>query len=133
LHFLLAFLIHQLAFFHRLLLNLVFVLILMHHFQLKLHLKHLHCLLNVKKISSTKFESGGTSGGGGGGTSASGGGSGTNATQGNIITPNFNIVGNNGTNQLAQLKQAPIQAYVVSGEMSTQQSLDRNRLRNATL
>ena len=52
---------------------------------------------------------------------------------GNVITPNFNIVGNNGTNQLKQLQQAPIQAYVVSGEMSTQQSLDRNRLRNATL
>jgi len=88
-------------------------------------------LLNIKKIIATKFDSGGTSGGGGGGTSASGGGG--EGGGGNVITPNFNIVGNNGTNQLAQLKQAPIQAYVVSGEMSTQQSLDRNRLRNATL
>jgi hypothetical protein len=86
-------------------------------------------LLNVKKIASTKFEGGGTGSGG----SAPSGGGGANATQGNVITPNFNIVGNNGTNQLAQLKQAPIQAYVVSGEMSTQQSLDRNRLRNATI
>ena len=68
--------------------------------------------------------------GGGGGSTPSGGGG---AEPQNVITPNFNIVGNNGTNQLAQLKQAPIQAYVVSGEMSTQQSLDRNRLRNATL
>ena len=49
------------------------------------------------------------------------------------ITPNFNIVGNNGLNQLSQLKQGPIQAYVVSGQMSTAQSLDRNRVRNATL
>lgn len=87
-------------------------------------------LLNVKKIASTKFDSGGATGGGGG-SAASGGGGGASA--GNVITPNFNIVGNNGTNQLKQLQQAPVQAYVVSGEMSTQQSLDRNRLRNATL
>ena len=88
-------------------------------------------LLNVKKISATKFDGGGATGGGGGSTASSGGGGG--ATPQNVITPNFNIVGNNGTNQLKQLQQAPIQAYVVSGEMSTQQSLDRNRLRNATL
>lgn len=86
-------------------------------------------LLNVKKISSTKFDSGGATGSGGGGATSGGGTQGA----GNVITPNFNIVGANGTNQLEQLKQAPIQAYVVSGEMSTQQSLDRNRLRNATL
>ena len=86
-------------------------------------------LLNVKKISSTKFDSGGATGGGGGATGGGGGSQGA----GNVITPNFNIVGANGTNQLEQLKQAPIQAYVVSGEISTQQSLDRNRLRNATL
>ena len=85
-------------------------------------------LLNVKKIASTKFDSGGATGGGGSTPSGGGG-----AEPQNVITPNFNIVGNNGTNQLAQLQQAPIQAYVVSGEISTQQSLDRNRLRNATL
>ena len=88
-------------------------------------------LLNVKKIASTKFDSGGATGGGGSTPSTGGGGGG--ATPQSVITPNFNIVGNNGTNQLKQLQQAPIQAYVVSGEMSTQQSLDRNRLRNATL
>ena len=86
-------------------------------------------LLNVKKISATKFEGGSTPSGGGSTPSGGGGG----ASPQSVITPNFNIVGNNGTNQLEQLKQAPIQAYVVSGEMSTQQSLDRNRLRNATL
>ena len=85
-------------------------------------------LLNVKKIASTKFDSGGATGGG---SAPSGGGGG--ASPGSVITPNFNIVGNNGTNQLKQLQQQPVQAYVVSGEMSTQQSLDRNRLRNATL
>jgi hypothetical protein len=88
-------------------------------------------LLNVKKIASTQFSSGGgSSGGGGGGSTPSGGGGGNNAQ---IQAPSFNIVGNNGLNQLSQLKQAPIQAYVVSGAMSTAQSLDRNRVRNATL
>jgi hypothetical protein len=88
-------------------------------------------LLNVKKIASTQFSSGGgSSGGGGGGSTTSGGGGGNNAQ---IQAPSFNIVGNNGLNQLSQLKQAPIQAYVVSGAMSTAQSLDRNRVRNATL
>ena len=87
-------------------------------------------LLNVKKIASTQFSSGGASSGGGGSTSSGGGGGGqTNQA----VTPNFNIVGNNGLNQLSQLKQGPIQAYVVSGQMSTAQSLDRNRVRNATL
>lgn len=87
-------------------------------------------LINVKKIASAKFDSGGATGGGGGSTPSGGGGGGAPQS---VITPNFNIVGNNGTNQLKQLQQAPVQAYVVSGEMSTQQSLDRNRLRNATL
>ena len=87
-------------------------------------------LLNIKKIASTKFDSGGATGGGGGSTPSGGGGGGE---PGNVIAPNFNIVGANGTNQLRQLQQQPVQAYVVSGEMSTQQSLDRNRLRNATL
>lgn len=83
-------------------------------------------LLNVKKIASQQFNSESDSSGGGAGsapTSLGGGG----------VTPNFSIVGNNGQNQLTQLQQAPIQAYVVSGEMTTAQALDRNRLRNATL
>jgi len=87
-------------------------------------------LLNVKKIASTQFSSGGGSSSGGGGSTPSGGGGENNAQ---IQAPSFNIVGNNGLNQLSQLKQAPIQAYVVSGAMSTAQSLDRNRVRNATL
>ena len=87
-------------------------------------------LLNVKKIASTLFSSGGASSGGGGSTSSGGGGGGSTNQ---AVTPNFNIVGNNGLNQLSQLKQGPIQAYVVSGQVSTAQSLDRNRVRNATL
>ena len=80
-------------------------------------------LLNVKKIASQKFEGGGSSGGGGGT-----GGGGTAP-----ITPQFNTVGNNGINQLAQLQQQPVQAYVVSGEVTSQQSLDRNRAQNSSL
>ena len=47
--------------------------------------------------------------------------------------PSFNVVGNSGINQLAQLQQQPMQAYVVSGSVTTAQSLDRNRIENATL
>lgn len=80
-------------------------------------------LANVAKIAQQKFESpSSTSGGGGGG----GGG-------GSTITPSFNVVGNSGMNQLAQIQQQPIQAYVVSGEVTSAQALDRNRIKNATL
>ena len=50
-----------------------------------------------------------------------------------IMSPNFNVVGNSGINQLGQLQQKPMKAYVVSGDMTTAQSLDRNRIENATL
>ena len=70
--------------------------------------------------------SGPSAGGGGGGTSGGG-------TGGGVMAPNFNVVGNNGLNQLAQLQQQPIKAYVVGAEVTTQQALDRNRITNATL
>jgi hypothetical protein len=60
---------------------------------------------------------------------STGGGEGT----GSVMSPNFNVVGNSGINQLASLQQQPIQAYVVSGQVTSQQSLDRNRQENATL
>jgi len=63
---------------------------------------------------------GGVTGGGG----AGGGGA---------MAPNFNVVGNNNINQLAQLQQQPIKAYVVGAEVTTQQSLDRNRLKTGQL
>jgi hypothetical protein len=80
-------------------------------------------LANVAKIAQQKFESPSSSGGGG---NVSGGG-------GGVMSPNFNIVGNSGMNQLAQIQQQPIQAYVVSGEVTSAQALDRNRIKNATL
>ena len=51
---------------------------------------------------------------------------------GGVSAPNFNIVGNSGINQLAELGGQPIQAYVVSGEVTSAQALDRNRVQNAT-
>ena len=79
-------------------------------------------LANVAKIGQQKFE-GGTP------VSDSGGGGGSIPS----ITPSFNVVGNSGVNQLAQLQQQPVQAFVVSGSVTTAQSLDRNRIENATL
>ena len=83
-------------------------------------------LVNVKKIASTEFN-------GDVGTSppppSDAGGSGS----GGAITPSFNVVGNSGINQLAQIQQQPTQAYVVSGAVTSAQSLDRNRIQNATI
>jgi hypothetical protein len=86
-------------------------------------------LVNVAKISTQKFEGGGSTGAGGSGGGGSTGGGMSGGTQ----APSFNVVGNNGLNQLAQLQQQPTQAYVVSGQVTTAQSLDRNRIQNATL
>ena len=55
------------------------------------------------------------------------------ATAPTMSAPQFNVVGQSGVNQLASLNQQPIQAYVVSGQVTSQQALDRNRLENATL
>ena len=70
------------------------------------------------------------SGGGGGGGASGGGGTAAAAP------PSFNIVGQNSNNQLAQTiagqQQQPVQAYVVSGNVSSAQSLDRNRIDTAT-
>jgi PAS domain-containing protein len=82
-------------------------------------------LVNVAKIASQKFE-GGSQGGGG----APGGGGGGGAQ---MAAPQFNTIGSSGINQLATLQQQPVQAYVVSGEVTSAQSLDRNRVQNATL
>ncbi len=81
-------------------------------------------LLNIKKISQQRFESGGGTDGGGADFAPSGGGA---------QAPQFNVVGDSGVNQLAQLQQQPTQAFVVSGEVTTAQALDRNRVQNATL
>lgn len=52
-------------------------------------------------------------------------------------SPAFNIVGASGQSQLAQLisgqTNQPIKAYVVAGEVSTAQSLERNRIAEASI
>lgn len=50
-----------------------------------------------------------------------------------VITPNFNIIGAQNQTQLAQLNQAPIKAYVVGSDVTTQQMLDKKKIQNATL
>jgi hypothetical protein len=74
----------------------------------------------------------GTGGSGENYTGGGGGGNIPNNSSGGATAPNFNIVGNSGINQLAELGGQPIQAYVVSGEVTSAQSLDRNRIQNAS-
>lgn len=66
----------------------------------------------------------------------SGGGSGTGSGGGTGPQAQFNIVGSSGNNQLAASIAAqqnqPVNAYVVSSDMSTAQQLDRNKIRTAT-
>jgi hypothetical protein len=82
-------------------------------------------LLQIRKIASTD-PTGKTAPNLGGGSSGGGG----------ISAPSFNIVGQNSNNQLAQSisgqQRQPIEAYVVSGNISSAQSLDRNRVNTAT-
>jgi len=49
--------------------------------------------------------------------------------------PTFNVVGTSGQNQIAQTlgNQTPVKAYVVANDVSSQQSLDRNIVKTATL
>lgn len=79
---------------------------------------------NVATIARQKFDGGGASGGG------------------NISSPpsaisnpaTFNVVGNTGTNQLAEsLGSSVTRAYVVAGDVTTAQSLERNKIQQGTL
>jgi hypothetical protein len=83
---------------------------------------------NIKGIASTQFE------GGGGGTPSTP--SAPNIGGGSNVA-NFNVVGESGINQLADSlgnnQDKPVQAYVVSGDVTTAQGLDRNKIETATL
>ena len=81
-------------------------------------------LVNVATIASQQFQGGGSTDGGGQESAPDLGGG---------AAPQFNVVGDSGINQIAQLQQQPVQAFVVSGEVTTSQALDRNRVQNATL
>ena len=91
--------------------------------------------LNIAKILKTKFNPSGSGGGGGdlnvdAGAGGGGGGLDTGAAS---ATPEFNIVGDTGLSQLAEIQQQPTQAFVVSGDVTSAQSLDRNKIQNATI
>ena len=76
--------------------------------------------LNIAKIANTQFQSSGAGGGG------------NTPTASAPRTPSFDIIQAQPQMQLGALQQQPVKAYVVSGEVSTAQALDRNRVRNAT-
>lgn len=79
----------------------------------------------VATIARTQFN---PSGGSGGGASS------INAPQAPSQAPTFNVVGNTGVNQLAEtLGSSPMQAYVVAGDVTTAQSLERNKIEQSTL
>ena len=85
---------------------------------------------NVKKIASVKVPN--SSGGG----SAPSGGS-TPAPSAPSLPPAFNVVGASDTNQLADAigsqSQEPVKAYVVSGDVTSAQSMDRNIVEGASI
>ena len=82
-------------------------------------------LKTIKSIVSSKKPSS-SSGGGGGGTAPA-----------SSQAPSFNVVGASDTNQLAQAigedSKKPVKAFVVSGDVSTAQSLDRNIVEGASI
>lgn len=82
-------------------------------------------LANVVKIANTQFGSGSGASTSGGGSMSSGG--------GGIVAPNLNVVGDTGINQLAQLGQTPIKAYVVSNDITTAQMFDLKVQQTASL
>jgi len=89
----------------------------------------------VKNIVSTNVES--PSASGGGAARPSSGGASSQQSQQQVQAPAFNIVGDSGTNQIAdvlgQNQNKPVKAFVVSKEVSSQQELDRNIQGSASL
>ena len=81
-------------------------------------------LKTIKSIASSKKPSASSSGGGG-------------AAASEPQAPSFNVVGASDTNQLAQAigedNKKPVKAFVVSGDVSTAQSLDRNIVEGASI
>ena len=78
--------------------------------------------INIARIAATQFQ-----GTGGGDTATA-----STPTATAPRTPSFDIIQAQPQMQLGALQQQPVKAYVVSGEVSTAQALDRNRVRNAT-
>ena len=85
-------------------------------------------IANVNNIRNQEFGGGASTSSAPSNTGSLGGGSNNQA-----ITPNFNIIGNQNQTQLAQLNQAPVKAYVVGSDVTTQQMLDKKKIQNATI
>ena len=81
--------------------------------------------VNIAKIAKTRYEGGGSSSGAATGSTAP------------PRVPSFNIAGNSTGNQLAQSlggqEQQPIKSYVVSSDVTSAQSLDRNKIETASI
>ena len=81
----------------------------------------------IATIASQQFQAGG---GGGGSVN-------TNIPQPATAaprTPDFNVVGQSGTNAILEsLQSKPMKAYVVGGEVSTQQQLDRKKVQTSSI
>lgn len=85
-------------------------------------------LAKVKAIASTKFEGGGATGG------ATGGGGGGGSAPAASTPAQFNIVGNSGTNQIAEgLANQTVKAFVTEGDVSSAQQLQRNKITTISL
>jgi len=86
----------------------------------------------IATIAKSKFQGGGAASAGSSPNAPSG-----TAPSASSQPASFNVVGNTGVNQLAETLgnqgQQPIQAFVVGSEVTTQQSLDRNKVETATL
>ena len=84
----------------------------------------------IKNISAIKSVKTGAAGGGGGGGA-------TSVSAPAAQAPSFNVVGSSGSNQLAEAiggqEKQPIKAFVVSSDVTTAQSLDRNIVSGASL
>jgi len=83
----------------------------------------------VRSISSQQLPSISGGRGGGGGVSA--------AAAPTLAAPSFNIVGQGGTNQLAESigsqEKQPVKAYVVSSDVTSAQSMERNIVQGASI
>ena len=62
---------------------------------------------------------------------------GSSAPAPSIQAPSFNVVGSSPINQLTEAiagqTQEPVKAFVVAGDVTSAQELERNRIRNAAL
>ena len=87
-------------------------------------------LAQVKQIKQQEFNGGATSLSSSGSSGSGGSGASTSPSQ----APSFNVVGQSGFNQVAGALsgQQPVQAFVVSGDVTTAQQLQNNTITQAT-